>query len=291
MRYGLIPGIDKDVSRLVMGTVRIEPTLWETFVERGGTCFDTAYYYGEGTERAVGAFVERHGLRERLVVVGKGAHTPTCAPEHVAPQLSASLERLRTDYLDLYLLHRDDPDVPVSEWARTLHEHVVAGRIRRIGASNWTVERYEAFNDYAARSGLTGLTVLSNQLSLAEVLEPVWAGCLSAFDAATRAWLERTQTPLLAWSAQASGFFAGRDDGHEVRTSWLSEANAGRRRRAEELAARLGVPPVAVALAWVLWQPFPTFAVVGPRSLGELEACLAALDVELGEDKRRRLEG
>ena len=290
MRYALIPGIQKEVSRLVIGTVLIEPAVWETFVERGGTCFDAAYHYGEEAERALGAFVERHGLRERLVIVGKGAHTPTCAPEHVTPQLLASLDHLRTDYLDLYLLHRDDLVVPVSEWAHTLHEHVAAGRMRAIGASNWTIERYEAFNEYAARNRLTGFTVLSNQLSLAEVLEPVWTGCLSVFDAASRAWLERTRTPLLAWSAQARGFFAGRPEDGEMRASWLSEANLRRRRHAEELAVRLGVPTVAAALAWVLCQPFPTFAVVGPRSLEELEACLAALDVELDEHEHGCLE-
>jgi aryl-alcohol dehydrogenase-like predicted oxidoreductase len=159
--------------------------------------------------------------------------------------------------------------------------------MRAIGASNWTAERFEAFNAAAARHGAPPFSVLSNQLSLAEMREPVWEGCLRA----DPAWHERTQTPLLAWSAQARGFFAGGpDDRDELRRSWLAPANLERRRQAEELAAGLGVPPVAVALAWLLARPFPTYAVVGPRDRIELAACLAAVDVQLPPDTLRRLE-
>ena len=289
MEYGRIPDIGKDVSRLVMGTVRVEPALWEAFVERGGTCFDTAHHYGAESERAIGALVERSGLRERLVVVGKGGHTPYCTPGDLRRQLPESLERLRTDHVDLYLLHRDNQAHPVAAFAEALAEHLAAGRTRAIGVSNWAVARVEAFNEEAAAHGLAPVACLSNQFSLAEMLDPVWEGCLTAFDAASRAWLERTQTPLLAWSAQARGFFAGRPEDEEVRRSWLDESNVERRRRAEELAGRLGAPPAAVALAWVLAQPFPTFAVVGPRDRAELDACLAAVDVLLTAEDVGRL--
>jgi aryl-alcohol dehydrogenase-like predicted oxidoreductase len=282
LKRGRIPGVGKDVSRIVMGTVRVLPEVWEAFLEGGGTCFDTARHYGDASEGELGAFLERHGLRDGLVIVGKGAHTPSCAPEHVAPELERSLELLRTDHLDLYLLHRDNPAVPVEEWADALAPHVAAGRMRAIGVSNWSAARFEAFNAAAARGGLPGLVVLSNQLSLAEMLEPVWGGCLRA----DTGWHEQTETPLLAWSAQARGFFAGRpDDDGEVRRCWLSRANAERRRRAERLARERGVPTVAVALAWVLAQPFPSFAVVGPRNETELAACLVGADVELTDSE------
>ena len=271
---------------VVMGTVRVEPGLWEIYLERGGAVFDTAYHYGAETERAVGRLVERLGIRDRITILGKGAHSPNCFPEVVASQLDESLDNLRTSHVDLYLLHRDNPDVPIAEFADVLHREVVAGRARTIGASNWTRARYEAFNDYAASHDLTPFTVLSNQLSLAEMQEPVWEGCLRA-DAA---WHARTQTPLLAWSPQARGFFAGRPDDDELRASWITPANVERRARADELARRMNALPVTVALAWVLGQPFPVQVVVGPRDASELDACLASLDIALTDDDRRWLE-
>jgi aryl-alcohol dehydrogenase-like predicted oxidoreductase len=281
MRHGRFPGVEKPVSRVAMGTARVEPALWERFVEHGGTCFDAAHHYGKESESTLGALLARRGAREQLVLVGKGAHPPTCAPEFVSPQLDESLERLQTDYVDLYLLHRDDPAVPVEAWAEALAAEVERGRARTIGASNWTTARIEAFNRYAADSGLTPFSLVSNQLSLARMLEPVWDGCL----AAEREWHARSQMPLLAWAAQGRGFFAGREEDQEVRRSWLSEPNVERRRRAATLAAWRGLEPVSVALAWVLAQPFPSFAAVGPRSPAELDACLAAVGVELTDEE------
>ena len=143
------------IPPVVLGTVRADPGLWERYVERaaGPPAFDTARHYGDESEGRLGAFLERHGLRSRTVLIGKGAHTPQCAPEHVGPQLTRSLELLRTDHLDLYLLHRDDPSVPVGAWVEALETEVRAGRVRSIGVSNWSAERYEAFNAEAARAG------------------------------------------------------------------------------------------------------------------------------------------
>lgn len=284
MPAGPLERIVRDGLPIVMGTVRAEPRLWERYLERGGIAFDTAHHYGAQTERAVGALVQRLGIRSEIVLVGKGAHSPDCYPDVVAPQLDETLAHLRTDYLDLYLLHRDNPDVPITEFAEALHREVAAGRALSVGASNWSSERYRAFNDHATAEGLTPFSALSNQLSLAEMREPVWEGCLRA----DVGWHEQTSTPLLAWSAQARGFFAGREEDDELRASWLSPANLERRRRCEDLATRLGVAPAAVALAWVLAKP-QTFPVVGPRDEPELEVCLASLRIELTGDESRWL--
>ena len=264
-----------------MGTVHPAPALWETFLEAGGTCFDTARHYGDETEAALGQLVERLGVRDSVVLVGKGGHPPHCRPEAIPAQLDRSLELLRTDRVDVYLLHRDDPGVPVGEFVDALDAEVRAGRTSAVGLSNWTTERFEAFNAYAEREARAPAVLLSNQLSLAEMLEPMWPGCLRA----DTGWHERTQTPLLAWSAQARGFFTGRPEDSEMRASWLSEENRARRSRAEELAGRLGVPVVAVALAWVLARPFPMLAAIGPRDHGALADCLAAADLNLGAEE------
>jgi aryl-alcohol dehydrogenase-like predicted oxidoreductase len=269
------------VLPVVLGNATpISDRVRDAFVTAGGSCVDTGWWYGEKCERALGSWLERRGLRGSVRLVGKGAHPPACRPEHVRPQLEDSLERLGVDRIDLYLLHRDDLSVPVGEWASALADELAAGRVGAIGASNWTIERYDAFGAYADAHGLTPFSALSNHLSLARPVEPAWPGCRDVCDPESLAWLERTQTPLLAWSAQARGFFAGRED-EEFFRAWASPENVEQRGRVVELAAGLGVPPAAAALAWLLARPFPAFAVVGPRSEDELAACLQAADIEL----------
>src|SRR2546430_8556298 len=93
----------------------------DAFVERGGNCLDSAFVYGQGaSEVTVGRWIRDRGCRDGLVLLGKGAHPPDCRPESVEPQLRTSLDRLGADHLDLYMLHRDDPDVPVSDWIDVL---------------------------------------------------------------------------------------------------------------------------------------------------------------------------
>ena len=270
---------------VALGTVRVDPPLWERFVAGGGTWFDTARHYGDVSEGALGAFLERHRLRSRVVIVGKGAHPPECAPDAVAPQLARSLELLRTDHVDLYLLHRDDPAVAVDEWADALRAEVAAGRASEVGVSNWEPARVDELRACAAARGWPAPALVSSQLSLAEMVAPVWAGSRCAFG--DRDWHERTGTPLLAWSAAARGFFSGRgDDDDEVVRCWLSPENRLRRRRAAALAAANGVESLTVALAWTMAQRFATVPVVGPRTAAELDACLAARELRLTVTER-----
>jgi predicted dehydrogenase/aryl-alcohol dehydrogenase-like predicted oxidoreductase len=289
---GEIAGVGKPVSRLVMGcdnqrTMPHAAIMWDDFFERGGNAFDTAYIYGGGLqERLLGHWMRARGVRDQTVVLVKGAHTPFCAPEHLTAQLHESLERLQTDYADLYIMHRDNPDIPVGEFIDVLNEHVRAGRIRVFGGSNWSLPRVAKANAYAKRKGLQGFGVVSNNFSLARMVDPVWAGCIAASDADSRRWFKRTQMPLLSWSSQARGFFterAGRDktgDAELVRC-WYSEDNFERRERAIALAKEKGVEPINIALAYVLSQPFPTFALVGPRVLAETASTLGGANLAL----------
>lgn len=292
MKYGTVPGIDSPVSRLVMGvdnqgTQRHADVMFDDFLERGGNCFDTAHIYGGGAlEKRLGNWIADRGVREDVFVIVKGAHTPFCHPERLAEQLAISLERLRIDRADFYIMHRDNPDIPAGEFIEVLNAQVDAGRVGVFGGSNWSIERVTEANEYAARRGLRGMTVLSNNFSLARMVQPVWAGCVSASDPASRAWLKRTQMPLFAWSSQARGFFTDRaDPGHvtdeSLQQCWCSEDNYRRRERAYSLAAQRGVHPINIALAYVLAQPFPTFPLIGPRVLEETVSSLPGLDVEL----------
>jgi aryl-alcohol dehydrogenase-like predicted oxidoreductase len=261
--------------------------MWDDWFERGGNAFDTAYVYGGGLyERLLGWWMRHRGVRDGCAIVAKGAHTPLCRPEFIAPQLHETLERLQTDHADLYIMHRDNPDIPVGEFVDVLDELARAGRIKVFGGSNWTVERFNKANAYARRKGRQGFAVLSNNFSLARMVNPVWPGCVAASDPRTRRWLTRTQTPLFAWSSQARGFFtdrAGPDkrDDRELVHAWYSEENFERRARAYALAKERGVAPINVALAYVLAQPFPTWALVGPREISETVSALPALDLKL----------
>lgn len=290
-RYGTIPGLAKPVSRLIMGCdnqpdLAHASALFDHFFESGGNAFDTAWQYGKGKyETLFGQWVANRGIRDDLVVVVKGAHTPHCDPESITSQLLESLERQQQGVADIYMLHRDNTDVPVGEFVDVLNEHVDAGRITVFGGSNWSPERVDAADAYAAANGKRGFSVLSNHFGLAQAYDVPWAGCRQMTDEASKAWLVAKNIALLPWSSQARGFFAradaaDRSDAELVRC-YYSDSNFERKARAEQLAAELGVPATAVALAFVLAQSFPTFPLFGPRSIAETRSSMAGLSIEL----------
>ncbi|WP_138945310.1 aldo/keto reductase [Plantibacter sp. M259] len=292
MPTGRIAGIDHDISRLVMGvdnqqTLSHASAMFDDFFERGGNAFDTAWLYGDGLqEQLLGRWLANRGLRDDVVVIGKGAHTPFCDPESISRQLFESLDRLGTDHLDLYLMHRDNVEVPVGEFVDVLNEHAEAGRIRAFGGSNWSIERFEEANAYAAANRKRGFAALSNHFGLARALDVPWAGCVEVTDPTSRAWLEETKTPLLPWSSQARGFFTGRAEPEDLSDPdlvrcYYSDDNFERLARARQLGSELGVAPTAIALAYVLAQDFPTFALIGPRSIEETRSSTDALSLKL----------
>ncbi len=299
MTYGTIDGLAKKISRLFMGTMGGGTArvfgMYDDFFELGGNAFDTAYIYGGGSsERDLGLWIRNRGIRNDIVILAKGAHSPHCNPKALSSQLLESLDRLQTDHADIYMMHRDNPDIPVAEFIDVLNEHVRAGRIRIFGGSNWSLARVEAANAYAAGKGLQGFSAISNNLSLARMVEAPWGGCLSCSDADSRAWLTKARMPVMSWSSQARGFFTGRarpedtSDAELVRC-WYAEDNFRRLARVQEFAAKRKVEPIQVALAWVLCQPFPTFPLVGPAVPAETLSCAAALALALTPDEVRWL--
>jgi len=289
---GQIEHLDKSVSRLIMGvdnqiTMPHAAAILDDYFEQGGNTFDTAFVYGEVKSRLLGRWIAARGVRDQVVVIAKGAHTPFCNPQDLTKQLLQQLEWLGLDSADLYIMHRDNPDIPVGKFIDVLNEHVRAGHIKAFGGSNWSLERVKKANAYAKRKNLQGFSVVSNNLSLAEMVNPVWDGCVHVHDPASRAWLKRSRLSLLAWSSQARGFFVptraqpDKLDDASLAHCWYSETNFKRQARAIELAAKYHVEPINIALAWVLCQPFPTFPLIGPRTIAETHSCLAALNVKL----------
>jgi predicted dehydrogenase/aryl-alcohol dehydrogenase-like predicted oxidoreductase len=299
---GSIPGISKEVSAVALGfedfrTFSSGAILLDAFFEKGGKIFDTAFIYAGGyTEKLFGEWQRSRGVREQAVVIGKGAHTPLVYPDVISKQLTQSLDRLQTDYVDIYFMHRDNLDVPVGEFVDAMDAEVKKGRIRGpYGGSNWTRERFDEAIAYADAHGKQRPGALSNNFALAEMLDPIWAGCVTASTDEWKDWLKARQVPNFSWSSQARGFFtdlAGRDkrDNEEMVRVWYNDRNFTRRDRAIELAKQLGKSPIHVALAYVLAQDFPSIPLIGPRKLSELDDSMNAFDIKLTPEQVKWLE-
>lgn len=311
MDYGKVRGIDEPVSRLVQGTVMIGSGdieksfhLLDAVHALGCNTFDTAHVYGGGdNERTVGRWVNERGLREKVVMIAKGAHhsgdRKRVTPFDIAADLHDSLARFKFDYIDLYLLHRDDPDVPVGPIVEALNEHMQAGRVRAFGGSNWTHERVERANEYAEKHGLVPFVASSPNFSLAEQIKEPWGGCISISGPggeAAREWYEKSQLALFPWSSLAGGFFSGRyrrdnlDSSEEgldrlCVTCYCCEDNFRRLDRARELAEEKGVTVTQIAVAFVMSQPMNVFALVGCRNGDEFRANAEALEFKLTSEE------
>ena len=288
-----VPGLNRDIAALVMGcdnqnSIEGASVLWDAWMEAGGNTFDTAHIYGGGRHEAVlGEWIAARGVASEVSVIAKGAHSPHCTPEAIGSQLRISLERLKLDRVPVYIMHRDNPGVPVGEFVDALNALRADGLIEVFGGSNWSIERFQEANDYAAENGLEPFRILNNNLSLAVMERPVWAGCVTSNTPETLAYMRENQVAHFSWSSQARGYFLPEelrgklppDTGPEL--CFGSPANEERRRRAEALARDRGVSTHNIATAWVLTQTFPSFALIGPRTLSELVSTLPALGVDL----------
>ena len=297
MRTARIDGLDRDISQFIIGCDNRDhleegAIIWDAWMEAGGNAFDTGFVYGGGLhEQVLGKWLKGRGVQDQAIVIVKGAHTPYCTPRAIETQLDISLDRLGLDHAPIYIMHRDNPDVPVGEFLDVLNGLQQAGRIGIFGASNWTITRFAKANALARANGQSAFSILNNNLSLAVMERPVWPGCLTANTPQTLDYLRETGTAHLSWSSQARGFFV--DPAQRTRlptdtapdTCYASAANDERRRRASELAAEKGVAPHHIAAAWVLAQSFPSFALIGPRTPGEIATTLPALDISLSDDQ------
>jgi aryl-alcohol dehydrogenase-like predicted oxidoreductase len=236
-----------------------------------------------------------------MVIVTKCAHGGEAAllpaddfEAVVTREREQSLAALRTNYIDLYLLHRDNTTVPVGRILERMNEEIAGDYARAIGASNWSYARLDQASAYAHEHGLVDFAVVSNNLSLAVPAEPFYPRLVST-PPEGELWHAQRGVLLLSWSSQARGFFTGRYSGADVAPDGFSQRmvqvygsaeNAERLRRAQELGQRKGgSTAVQVALAWLLYKPFPLVPLVGPHTEEELLSCLAATRIELSEEE------
>lgn len=292
-----IEGSDRDVSCLIMGcdnrdTLAEGAIVWDAWWEAGGNAFDTGFVYGGGRhETLLGQWMQTRGVSAQANVIVKGAHSPYCVPDAIGVELAISLDRLQLDQAPFYIMHRDNLDVPVAEFIDTLNALRVAGKIGAYGGSNWTPARLAEANAYALANGKQPMTILNNNLSLAVMEIPLWGGCISSNNAETLAFLGETGTAHVSWSSQARGYFLNVGERFELPEDtnpdrcFKSAGNQERRKRATLLAQERGVHPHNIATAWVLGQSFPSLAVIGPRSPGEIASTLPGLTVKVNAEE------
>jgi aryl-alcohol dehydrogenase-like predicted oxidoreductase len=316
MDYEKVAGVEKPVSRIVFGTDRLRSrrlpwspsrsrekqafSLLDRSFELGCNTFDTARMYWD-SERTLGTWIRSRRSRDEVVLISKGCHPnlllkrPRLSPSVLSHDLHASLKALGTDFIDLYLLHYDDPTAPVEPIMEQLNRHIDEGKIFAIGASNWSHERIASANEFAAGQGLQPFNAASAQFSLAEWTRSPWPGAVTLGgdgQCAAREWYSTHGLPVFAYSSLARGFFSNHYDpnnpysnriGRWCATYFGSRENIERLERARAFAREHDLTVAQVALAYVLCHPLRPFAVVGCAAPEKFAENVAALSVRLDQ--------
>ena len=318
MKYGNVTGVKKQVSRIVQGCMMIRDGdrqewsngLLDDAFAAGINTFDHAHGYGGGAcERAIGNWMKTRGNREEVVILDKGCHPHNgekrVRPDIIESDIADSLERLDVEYIDLWLFHRDDPELPVGPLMDMLNKMADAGKIHAFGGSNWKRERIEEANEYAEKHSLIPFSASSPNFSLAEQIDSPWGPDCVTVSGPTheqdRSWYGETGLPVFSWSSLARGFLSGRLsrtnldqtkgelEDHTVRC-YVCEDNLRRLDRLEELAREKGLSVPQLALAYVLNYPMNIFPLVGAHSGEEINANLKALETKLTQEEMAWLD-
>lgn len=314
--YGHIPGINKAVSKVFFGTA-IMPMLMgkdsnyllDAVFAQGINAFDCARGYGKA-EQSLGAWIRSRGNREQIVLLTKCGNAGPGGEVHIdreviETEFYASLKALQTEYIDIFLLHRDDPKTPVSEIIDTLNDLEKMGKIRVFGCSNWTHQRIAQANAYAASKGLQGFRVSSPNYGLAVQVEDPWGGSCVTISGKenedARAWYADNQMPVLAYSSLARGFFSGKfrsfdyDAAKNVlddagRKGYLYPVNMERLQRAEQLAELKGCSVAQIALRYIFSNPMNVFALVSTNNPDRMRENIEAVQNPLTGEEADWLE-
>ena len=315
MKYSEINGVNKKVSKIFCGTACAPynkggncNALLNDVLALGVNAFDTARVYG-GAENALGRWIAECGVRDKIVLLSKCCHPNIFGMKRVnvramRADLKKSLSILNTNYIDIYLLHRDDVTVPVGPIVEELNALYAEGKIGAFGASNWSHERIAQANEYAAAHSLIPYAVTSPNFSAAEQLCDVWGGGVSISGREgleARRWYADSGMAVVAYSSLARGLFSGRVVSGDpascevldkfARRGYLSEGNIKTLSRIEKIAAERGATVAQIALAYVLCCPFNGFAVVSCSRASRMQENAAAAGIELSAEEVAFIEG
>jgi aryl-alcohol dehydrogenase-like predicted oxidoreductase len=271
--------------------------IFRAAVEAGVTFWDTANFYAYGSsEEIVGRAMREYASRAQIVLATKvyfkmhdGPGGSGLSRKAIMEQIDASLSRLGTDYVDLYQIHRFDPNTPVEETIETLHELVKVGKVRYLGASSMWAWQFSKLQYTAKLHGWTPFVSMQDQYSLIQREE------------------EREMFGLLAdqgvsslpWSPLAKGRVARPWGTQTERTKldtaadWILPQNDDRPivDAVQQIARSRGVSMAEVALAWVLRNPVVAAPILGVTKTQHLQSAVDALDIDLNDDEAKLLEG
>lgn len=311
MEYWQINGITKPVSKIAFGCA-IPPMiagknvneLLDACVEMGINTFDNAENYGL-SEISLGNWMRERKNRDNLVIISKGCHpygTDRVNPEELVKDIEQSFERLGTDYIDIYFMHRDDLKVEVGPMVEILNEYHKKGKIGAFGGSNWTKDRIEEANAYAKEHNLVPFTVSSPNFGLADQIGDPFgggAGCISISgpnNKEVREWYAHNDIGIFAYSSLARGFLSGKVKSDDPKAAkhvldefaikgYCYDENFERLKRVEVIANKKQCSVSQIALAWTLSQPLKTVLLVSSQKADRMEDNLKAFDIELTEDE------
>ena len=302
------------VSKLCLGCMTYGSTKWREWVleeeasrpfikqalERGINFFDTADVYSQGvSEEILGRALKDYAIRHEVViatkvhgVMGKSANAAGLSRKHILEAIDHSLKRLGTDYVDLYQIHRFDPNTPMEETLEALNDVVRAGKALYIGASSMWAWQFAHMNSISRERGWAQFSSMQNYYNLVyrEEEREMMKFCAAEGLA------------VIPWSPMARGYLAGsgvgpnaatvrgRSDPFSVTLGLGSAQDEEIRARVVETARDHGTKPSIAALAWVLSKPFVTSPIIGASKPHHLDDALAALTLKLDEKTIARLE-
>lgn len=316
MEYKHITDVKKPVSRIVFGTatgamMRGENVfrLLDEIFAAGIRTFDTARAYGMA-EKSLGAWMAARNCRTDTVILSKGCYPlpgsrePRVTPEAIREDVNQSLKMLGTTFLDIYMLHRDNPKAPVGPLVETLNELREEGKIGTFGGSNWSYRRIDEANEYAYAHDMFGFDVSSPAYSLAVQKEAPWDyGCVDISGpshGAERDWYQDKGVEVFAYASLGHGFLSGKLRANEAKRAqrlldayavkgYLCQQNLERLARAEKLAGKKRATVPQIALAWLLQQPLSPMAICSASTARKMLSNIKALDLELSAEELRWL--
>lgn len=285
----------KGFNEWALNDEQAEP-IFRQALELGITFWDTANIYGIGTsEEIVGRAIKKYSKREEIILATKvnfkmheGPGGKGLSRKAIMEQIDASLQRLNTDYVDLYQIHRFDPDTPVEETMQALHDVIKAGKARYIGASSMWAWQFSKMQYCADLHGWTRFISMQDQYNLIQREE------------------EREMFPLLKdqgvgcipWSPLAKGRLARPFGTQTYRFNHdpVARQNYGDGDKSiidvvEEIAIQRGVSMAQISIAWLLNNPIVTSPIVGPTKEHHLADAVAALDISLTPEEIEKLQG
>jgi aryl-alcohol dehydrogenase-like predicted oxidoreductase len=272
--------------------------LLDRFVAAGGTMIDTADTYsawapgnkGGESEEVIGRWLKARGRRDDVLIATKVGFVGGLSGANIARAIEGSLQRLGTDYVDLYYAHRDDTEIPLEETLEAFDRLVRAGKVRALGASQIEAPRLERALDISQANGWTPYSILQTWYSLVE---------RPRFEDALGPLAQARGLGVATFYSLANGYLSGKyrsraDLGKSVRADRVEEYLEGRGPRIlaalDEVGAELGATPAQVALAWTAAQPGVTAPLASATSLTQLDELLGSLRLALSEDQLTRLD-